>query len=141
MNHVAKEITEQCFDELTFKTSRSSGAGGQHVNKVETRVTLRWDVKSSMHLSTEQKAILADRLSNYMNKEGELVISDESSRSQLKNKENVIRKWKRLLTKAFFVKKKRKRTSVPRSVVKARQEEKKRRSEIKKARRKPRLGD
>ncbi|WP_235298088.1 alternative ribosome rescue aminoacyl-tRNA hydrolase ArfB [Portibacter marinus] len=137
MEKEANYIIESCQDELRFKTSRSSGAGGQHVNKVETKVTLRWDIKASAQVTTDQKAQLVDKIGNYINKEGVLTISDESTRSQLKNKEKVVAKWRNLINKAFQKKKKRKKTNIPKSVKKARLKAKRNRSEVKKLRQKP----
>lgn len=141
MDNKVKSIIDQAEDELQFKTSRSSGAGGQHVNKVETRVTLRWNVGASNALNAMQKSTVFQRLNNHINKEGELIISDESTRSQLKNKDNTIRKWKKLINIAFYQPKKRKKSRVPRAVIEKRRANKKNRSQIKQFRKKPKLDE
>jgi ribosome-associated protein len=73
--------------EISISYSKSSGPGGQHVNKVSTRVELRYDIPHSKLLSESQKRILLEKLKNKINKEGELIITVQEARSQLKNKE------------------------------------------------------
>ncbi len=139
MNQEAQKIGRDAESELEFKTSRSSGSGGQHVNKVETRVTLRWDISSSLHLTASQRNRILARLSHHINKEGIMVIHDESSRSQLRNKENTIRKWNKLLGLAFHDRKRRKRTSPTKSSRENNRKFKTRRSQLKSLRKKPRI--
>jgi ribosome-associated protein len=142
MKKEIREIIENCEEELIFKTSRSGGAGGQHVNKVETRVTLRWNIQDSKGLSSDQKSRLLDKLSNYINKEGVFIISDESSRSQLSNKQNTILKWSRLINKAFYEAKKRKRSKPSKAAKAKMRTAREKRSAIKAARQyKPNLDD
>ncbi len=81
--------------------SRSSGSGGQHVNKVSTKVELLFDVLKSQELDEEQKEKILDQLDNRINKEGILIISSEASRSQLQNKNKAIKKFEQLVTKAL----------------------------------------
>src|SRR6185369_13704637 len=102
--------SELLFSELEFSTSRSSGPGGQNVNKVNTKVTLRWNVKDSILLTPEEKELLLQKLSTRLTTEGVLLLSAQDKRSQLQNKEEAVRKFDQLLKQAFTKKKKRKAT-------------------------------
>ncbi|MGL4595992.1 MAG: alternative ribosome rescue aminoacyl-tRNA hydrolase ArfB [Bacteroidia bacterium] len=120
--------------ELKFRATRSGGKGGQHVNKVSSRVELSFDVLNSTALDETQKQILQEKLVNRISKEGLLQVIEDSDRSQHANKEKVIKKFNTLLIKAFTPKKKRKKTAVPKAVKEKRISDKKKRSEIKKVR-------
>ena len=121
--------------ELTFKTSRSSGSGGQHVNKVESKVELNFDVVKSELLMDEQKLLIQERLSNRINKEGILQIVVEAGRSQHQNKEIAIERFFELVGKALKKQKKRKPTKPSKAAKMKRLKEKKELSERKERRR------
>lgn len=124
------------FKELTFNASKSSGPGGQHVNKVNTKVTLRFDVINSSLLNENQKATILKKLTSKITNEGIFILFDQSTRSQIKNKEAVVQKLDRLLTKAFTKRKTRKSTKPTKSAIRKRLDNKKKQSEKKKLRRK-----
>lgn len=113
------------INELKFSASRSGGPGGQNVNKVSTKVELRFNVFESNLLSGEEKEIILNKLANRMNKEGELLLVSQSERSQLANKEKAIEKFYILISKALTFQKKRKPTK-PSARVKAKRLETKR---------------
>jgi len=94
--------------ELIFTSSKSSGPGGQNVNKVNTKVELRLDIANSVLLTDEEKEIIFDKLSNRINKDGVLIITSQDQRSQLKNKENAIGKLYELIEEALVIPKERK---------------------------------
>ena len=101
--------------EFKFSASRSSGPGGQNVNKVNSKVELRFQIDNSQLLSEGQKALLKNRLSNYINSKGELLIVSQTERTQLKNKEKCISKFYFLLRKGIVQKKVRKPTQPSKS--------------------------
>ncbi|OBX21338.1 MULTISPECIES: alternative ribosome rescue aminoacyl-tRNA hydrolase ArfB [Bizionia] len=122
--------------ELSFKAVRSSGAGGQHVNKTSSKVVLNWDLPNSQVFSENQKARLLKRLDNRLTTEGVLILSSEDSRSQHKNKDLVIKRFLELIKQGLIVPKKRRPTKVPRAVKLKRLSNKKKNAD-KKANRKP----
>lgn len=128
---------DSLLSECTFQTSRSSGAGGQHVNKVNTRVELRWDVPGSALLSDLEKQVLKEKLASRMNKEGELIIASEKTRSQLRNREDCMERFRQLIFEAFRPVKKRIATRPGRRSRENRIQLKKKRSDQKQQRRKP----
>lgn len=128
-------------EELKYTTSRSGGAGGQHVNKVETKVTVKFNVPKSKVLSIEQKHILLEKLKNKINQKGKIVLHHQTDRSQLSNKEKVTKKLITLLQKALKQPKKRKKTKPSKAVKEERKKNKKLRSEVKVSRKKLRLSD
>jgi ribosome-associated protein len=96
--------------EFVFKTSRSSGPGGQNVNKVSSKVELRFNLLSSQILTLDEKEILAFKLKKKLNNHGELIIVSQSERSQYKNKQKAISKFYLLIHKALTPEKIRKAT-------------------------------
>jgi ribosome-associated protein len=127
--------TAALYHEVVFSTSRSSGPGGQNVNKVNTKVTLKFDVAGSAVLSDEEKQVIAEKLATRITTEGILVLVSQDKRSQLENKEAVKQKFAKLIAKAFEKKKARKATKPSKASVKERIETKKRHAEKKKWRR------
>ena len=124
-------------DEIVFEMSTSSGPGGQHVNRVQTRVTLSFDVDRSMALRDRERARIRDVLASRINKSGQLQIRSERHRSQRMNREDAVRKFAELLRDALIPEAPRKKTRVSRVVKARRLDEKKRRSNVKRDRQKP----
>ena len=122
-------------DEFVFQASRSSGPGGQNVNKVSSKVELRFNIASSALLTDDEKIIIGDKLFNKINKSGELVLIAQTDRSQLKNKEKVIEKFYLLLEKALTPQKKRFKTKPTKASVERRLESKRVQSKLKSDRR------
>ena len=120
--------------ELQFRTSRSGGPGGQHVNKVETRVELLFHVAASPALSEAQRECLLGALRSGVDNEGVLHIIADSSRSQYRNREEAIARLVVLLQHALRPRITRKPTRIPRGVQEHRLQEKKHRAEIKRRR-------
>ena len=121
--------------ELQFYTSRSSGPGGQNVNKVNSKVELRFDLAISQLLTDDQKAILIQKLASKLTNDGLLIVVSQRNRSQLSNKEDAINRFYQLLSKALTPAKTRKKTNPSRSSVEKRLEVKRIKSEIKQNRR------
>ncbi|EJL66225.1 alternative ribosome rescue aminoacyl-tRNA hydrolase ArfB [Flavobacterium sp. CF136] len=125
--------------ELSFKAVRSSGAGGQNVNKVSSKVVLTFDLNASESLSDEEKLLLKTNLASRLTSEDILILNCDEDRSQLKNKEIVVKRFLEIIKKGLFVPKIRKATKIPKSVIKKRIKDKKNISEIKQSRKKPNL--
>ena len=124
------------LNELLFSASRSSGPGGQNVNKVNTKITLKWDVAHSQRIDQEQKDLLLKKLSAHITTEGVLMVTSQEKRSQLQNKEEAIGKLDALLEEAFKQKKIRKPSKPSKAVKKKRIEKKRKHAEKKEWRRK-----
>jgi len=122
--------------EFIITASRSSGPGGQNVNKVSTRIELRFNVLQSTLLTTEEKEIIQNKLASRINSEGEIILVNQTERSQLNNKEKAIEKFYVLLSKALTPVKKRKPTKPSPAAKEKRLEEKRIRSEKKERRKK-----
>lgn len=121
--------------EFVFKTSRSGGSGGQHVNKVSTRVQVAFHVPSSTLLTEEQKLVIQEKLGAQLTTDGTLQVVAQAERSQLANKTAAIKKIYQLLNRCFVVRKARKATKPTRSSVETRLQQKKRDSLLKQSRR------
>ncbi|MCX7832884.1 MAG: alternative ribosome rescue aminoacyl-tRNA hydrolase ArfB [Ignavibacteria bacterium] len=128
-----KDIIE---NEMVIKTARSSGKGGQYVNKVSTKVILIFNIRESRAFDTKQKEILLNNLNNKLTKDGSLIVSSESERSQYLNKKKSIEKLYNILENALKEKTPRIQTNVPEEAKEKRIKEKKIISEKKKLRRK-----
>jgi ribosome-associated protein len=122
------------YHELEITTSRSGGPGGQHVNKTETRITVRWNVKETSVLTEQLKERVLKNLESRLTANGDLIIHNRESRSQLQNKKNAFAHLAAIVRKALFVPKKRMKTKVPKKEKEKRLQEKKRRGDIKKER-------
>jgi ribosome-associated protein len=118
----AVEIPEE---EITITASRSSGPGGQNVNKVATKVTLRFSISNTTRLSDAQKDRIRKKLKNMINREDCVVMHDETGRSQSANRKRIIEKFAALMARALLVPKKRVPTKVSRSQKEKRLKEKK----------------
>ena len=106
---------ETIYKELHFKAVRSSGAGGQHVNKVSSKVELYFDLATSVAFTEKEKQLLLKNLSNRINKEGVLKIYSSESRSQHTNKEKVVKRLFKIIEKGLIVPKKRRPTKMSRA--------------------------
>ncbi len=120
--------------ELTFTASRSSGPGGQHVNKVSSRVTLLFNVAASPSLSDEQKHRILTRLATRISKDGVLRVISQRHRSQMANRQAAVERFVALLREAHTPVPRRKKTTVSAAAKQRRLEEKKRRSRLKRQR-------
>ena len=125
------------FHELDFTASRSSGPGGQNVNKVNSKIGVKFDVLHSQILTEDEKAIILKNLSGHLTKDGILMISAQNKRSQLENKQTVIQKLESMMAKAFEKKKVRKATKASKSAIEKRINDKKLQAKKKKWRQKP----
>ena len=130
---------ENLLKELKFKAVRSSGAGGQHVNKVSSKVELIFDLQNSSEFSEDEKIVLLKNLQTKLTKENILLLSCDESRSQHKNKEIVIKRFLTLIINSLKVPKRRKATKPSKSSVQKRLDKKKKHAYKKAFRRKPEI--
>ena len=122
-------------NELEIRATRSSGAGGQHVNKTSSRVEIVWNVRTSSAVTDEQRKRLLTRLASRLSEDGSVRVVASDTRSQLRNREIAERRLAELVGKALVVPKKRKPTKPSRAAREARLNEKKKHSEKKRQRR------
>jgi len=127
--------------ELQFAYSRSSGPGGQNVNRVETRVTLLFDVDASPSLTDSQKVRIRTRLATRINKDGVLRVVSQRFRTREANRRAAVERFEELLAEALKRERPRRKTRISRAVKRRRIDSKRRRGEIKRSRSKPRSGD
>ena len=127
---------EQLISELNFKAVRSSGAGGQHVNKTSSKVELTFNLKDSLIFDENQIALLTSNLKSRLTKDQILILQCDESRSQYKNKTLVTERFLEIIKQGLIIPKKRKQTKIPKSV-KIKRLKAKRQIAEKKATRKP----
>ena len=130
---------EELVREFNFKGIRSSGAGGQHVNKVSSKIELSFNIQESLVLNEKQKEIILHKLSNRITKEGLLIMQCRESRSQHRNKNIAIVRAIQVLKSTLYIKKRRIPTKTPKSVILKRLKKKRHNKERKANRRKPNL--
>lgn len=128
---------QKIISELQYKAVRSSGGGGQNVNKVSSKVVLTFDLGNSKVLSQEEKLLLETKLYSRLTSEKILILNCDEDQSQLKNKAIVTKRFLDIITAALVIPKIRKATKIPKSVIRKRIKDKKNVSDIKKNRRKP----
>lgn len=136
MIEYAHPTSKELSSELFFSVSRSSGPGGQNVNKVNSKVTLKWSIADSHILNDAQKELITQKLYSRITKDGFIVLTAQDARSQIQNKEEVIAKLDDLLKKAFTPRKARKATKPGKAAKQKRLNSKKQNSEKKQWRRK-----
>lgn len=129
--------TQNLIKELHFKATRSSGAGGQHVNKVSSKMVLSFDVSNSNELTDKQKELLCKNLATRLTKEQVLILSCDDSRSQHQNKELVIQRFLTLIKASLIRPKKRKATQPSKASIKKKAENKRKHALKKSMRKKP----
>lgn len=120
--------------ELEITASRSGGAGGQHVNKTSSKITIRWNVRTSKVLTEEQKNRIEQNLASRITADGDLIVHNSESRSQQQNKERALAHIAQIIRKALHIPKKRMKTMVSSQTKKVRVEKKRHLGEIKKMR-------
>ncbi len=130
---------EKILQEISIKAVRSSGAGGQNVNKVSSKIVLNFDVSASLALDDFQKKLIITKLSSRLTSDCVLILNCDEDRSQLKNKAIAIKRLLNILQNALVTPKERKETKIPKAVIRKRIKDKKSLSVIKGLRKKPNL--
>ena len=130
---------EKIITELTYKAVRSSGAGGQNVNKVSSKVVLTFDFANSQSLSDEEKELSKIKLKSKLTSDGILILNCDEDRSQLKNKALVTKRFLDIIKRSLVVPKPRKPTKTPKSVIEKRLKNKATKAFVKETRKKPEL--
>ena len=128
---------EKIVSELNLKAVRSSGAGGQNVNKVSSKIQLTFDLNNSQALDYEEKQLILDNLSHRLTLDNVLILNCDEDRSQLKNKTIITKRFLELIKNALVIPKERKETKVTKGSIEKRLSSKKSVSEIKENRKKP----
>jgi ribosome-associated protein len=132
-----KLLRKKILSEIRAQTSRSSGKGGQHVNKTETKVELFWNIEESSGVTSQQKKRLFEKLKNKINADSELHITCEETRSQVKNREIAEKKLWDTIQRALKKSKRRIKTKPTKASQKKRVDDKKKKGQIKKLRKNP----
>lgn len=130
---------EKIISELTFKAVRSSGAGGQNVNKVSSKVVLTFNLMASCELTDNEKFLVQNKIATRLTSENILILNCDEDRSQLKNKELVTKRFLDLIKKSLIIPKPRKPTKIPKSIIEKRLKLKATTSVLKVTRKKPEL--
>ena len=112
------------YHELEITASRSGGPGGQHVNKSDTKITVRWNIKETTSLTEKQKELVLQNLQSRVTSDGDFIIHCSESRSQQQNKESALARLAKEICKALYVPKKRMKTRVPKRAKESRLREK-----------------
>lgn len=130
---------EDILPEIQFKAIRSSGSGGQHVNKVSSKIELKFNLETSKAITEERRELLLKTISERLTKDNIIILQCDETRSQHRNKELAIRRLLDILNRGLVIPKMRKPTKIPRSVKLKRLKNKRQQSDKKASRRKPNL--
>jgi ribosome-associated protein len=131
---VINEKVEIPLSELVYTASRSSGPGGQHVNKADTRIQLRWNVKESVALDDDERALALKVLASRLTEAGDLILASDSHRSQRRNREDVTQRLVTIVREALIPPKPRKKSKPSRAAREKRLDEKRKKAQTKKDR-------